>query len=123
MIKFSTAAFLLKVFGISSLIFLNSEFVSGQSGQTISDEKRQHKMRIQEVSSLAGLNFKAVHYRCEWSINPAVRYISGRVRCDFSVKADTASLFWFDFSSQLTVDSVKFRGESREAFPVQTCFG
>ena len=66
---------------------------------------------MQMESGPAGSNFRVEHYRCEWRINPAVRFISGRVRCDFRVTSDTASLLFFDLSSQLTVDSVLFRGQ------------
>jgi len=80
-----------------------------------SHEKREAQLseglRMQEAS-IAGSGFDVLHYRCEWAINPAQRFISGRVRCDFRILADTQSLFWFDFSSALTVDSVVFRGQS-----------
>ena len=68
------------------------------------------QVRTQEAS-IAGSGLDVLHYRCEWSIDPAQRFISGKVRCDFRISADTQSLFWFDFSSALTVDSVVFRGQ------------
>ena len=98
------------------LVIFNSEnsSVLAQNSQ----QKKMLKAEIQTassslrnvISSPSGASFRVHHYRCEWNINPSVRYISGRVRCDFRITADTASLFWFDFSSQLSVDSVKFRG-------------
>ena len=59
----------------------------------------------------SGTGFRVHHYRCEWKIDPAVRAISGRVRADFRVLADTLSACWFDFSAQLSVDSVVFRSQ------------
>lgn len=76
----------------------------------LAEQERAMLFASLNSSSPAGSNFRAHHYRCEWKINPAVRAIAGRVRCSFQVKADTASLFWFDFSAQLAVDSVVFRG-------------
>jgi aminopeptidase N len=93
------------------LPFLHPEILSAQSPELIATEISARKLLLNPaLVSPAGSNFKVSHYRCEWAINPAVRYISGRVRCDFSVSADTASLLFFDFSSQLTVDSVVHRG-------------
>ncbi len=96
---------------LTFLLFLWSETLSAQSPDLISTEIAGRKALLNTaLSSPAGSNFKVNHYRCEWAINPAVRYISGRVRCDFRVSADTASLLFFDFSSQLSVDSVLHRG-------------
>jgi aminopeptidase N len=87
-------------------------FAQSEQNSIVEWEMQSARKMLQSTqTSPAGSNFKALHYRCVWKINPAVRAISGSVRCDFRVKADTASLFWFDFSSQLTVDSVVFRGE------------
>lgn len=57
----------------------------------------------------SGANLDVKHYRCEWKIDPRKRYINGKVRIDFQVKADTASLILIDLVSALTIDSVKFR--------------
>ena len=84
----------------------------GQSPSILRQEKASASLRILQNSSTgAGHNFHAHHYRCEWNINPVVNAISGSVRCDFRITTDTASLLRFDFSSQMAVDSVKFRGQ------------
>jgi len=85
--------------------------VGAQNTNLPENEKTVAFRRIQQsAAAIAGQNFHARFYRCEWKINPAVSYIRGRVRCSFKIISDTASVLSFDFSSQMTVDSVRFRG-------------
>jgi aminopeptidase N len=46
------------------------------------------------------------YYRCDWNINPAVRYISGSVTSYFTITTATSEIV-YDLSKQLTVDSVR----------------
>lgn len=59
--------------------------------------------------SAASSNFNVQFYRCEWHIDPAVRFIRGTVTSRFSI-AETTSSIVFDLSDTLTVDSVIFHG-------------
>jgi aminopeptidase N len=59
--------------------------------------------------SLASDNFDIKYYRCEWEVDPAVRYIKGKVTVYFYVPL-AASSITFDLVSQLTTDSVLQRG-------------
>ena len=59
-------------------------------------------------STLAADNFDVKYYRCEWEVDPAAYYITGKVTVYFvpSVSANSIS---FDLMSSLTVDSIKQR--------------
>jgi len=59
--------------------------------------------------SLASGNFNVHHYRCEWQVDPAVRYINGKITSTFTITSPTTSIV-FDCSSQLTIDSIKYHG-------------
>ena len=59
--------------------------------------------------SLASSNFQVTYYRCNWDIDPAVRYIKGSVASHF-ITNSTANSISYDLASALTVDSVYFRG-------------
>lgn len=59
-------------------------------------------------ASVASDNFSVHYYRCEWKINPAVRYIDGKVTAHFIMHADGGALT-FDFTKQLLIDSILFR--------------
>ena len=87
---------------------------NGLSGESISQkEKEAHSTIFAVQATSSGLNFDVIHYRCEWEIDPNVRYIKGRVRTTFKLTADTAKLLKFDFYSGLTVDSVVFRSQKQ----------
>lgn len=61
--------------------------------------------------SMASGNFNVDYYRCNWNINPAVRYISGSVTSYFTINQLSGQIT-YDFDNTLTVDSVSFRGTS-----------
>lgn len=54
----------------------------------------------------AAENYDVKYYRCQWKIDPAVRYIKGIVSSIFIITND-ASYIIYDLSDSLQVDSVK----------------
>ncbi|MBL7726786.1 MAG: T9SS type A sorting domain-containing protein [Dinghuibacter sp.] len=60
------------------------------------------------MGSLASSNFDVTHYRCEWEINPAVRFITGKVTVTFFAVGSAPSIT-LDLGNALTTDSVLFR--------------
>ena len=84
----------------------------------VPDFAEQEKVRFQAFQdalasgfqgSAASGNFKVGHYRLECQIDPAVRYIRGKVTATFRLTASTSSIS-FDLANELTVDSVVYRG-------------
>ncbi len=61
-------------------------------------------------ASLSSSNFSVHYYKCYWNIDPAVRYIDGRINTHFIITASTDNIV-FDFTDKLTVDSVLFRNK------------
>ncbi|HRI21556.1 MAG TPA: M1 family metallopeptidase [Panacibacter sp.] len=68
------------------------------------DKKNKNGLR-----SLASGNFSVNYYKCEWTIDPANNYITGKVTPHFIVIGSANSLV-FDLSNALIVDSVYMRG-------------
>ena len=66
-------------------------------------------LRSYDLRSVSSTNFDVHHYRCEWQVNPAVRFISGKVTSFFTITAATNHIV-FDLTNALTVDSVLYRG-------------
>ena len=64
--------------------------------------------RTQLSQTLASSNFSVNYYRCEWTIDPAVNYISGKVTSYFTVSAASNALV-FDLYHGLKVDSIFIR--------------
>ncbi len=56
----------------------------------------------------AASNFDAKYYRCEWEVDPAVRYIKGKVTVYYTV-TNAGSSISLDLMNDLVVDSVKQR--------------
>ena len=61
-----------------------------------------------ESITSASNNYDVKYYRCEWEVNPAVRYITGKVTVYFIITSATNSI-QIDLMNALTVDSVKQR--------------
>ncbi|MEO6406454.1 MAG: M1 family aminopeptidase [Ferruginibacter sp.] len=58
--------------------------------------------------TLASNNFDVKYYRCEWELDPAIRYIKGVVTSYFKTTVASTSIT-LDLMSSLVVDSVKQR--------------
>jgi aminopeptidase N len=83
-----------------------------QLKQIAFDEQRAH-MRLNDIngttSRLTGSsNFDVKYYRCEWEVDPAVRFIKGKVTLYFVITEAATSLS-LDLMSALIVDSVSQR--------------
>ena len=61
--------------------------------------------------SVASGNFDLKYARCEWELDPAIRYITGKVTLYFEVTTALNSLI-LDLSSSLTADSVTWHDKS-----------
>ncbi|MDQ2863695.1 MAG: hypothetical protein M3R50_08650, partial [Bacteroidota bacterium] len=62
-------------------------------------------------ASNASQNFNISYYRCEWKVDPAIRYISGEVTSYYKITSN-ANLIVFDLTNSLIADSVKQRNIS-----------
>jgi len=56
-------------------------------------------------------NYDLKYYRFEWEIDPAVYAIKGTATPYFTVLSDTFDQIHFDFSKELIVDSIKWKGQ------------
>ena len=75
-------------------------------------ERQAYERRQQgalRTVSVASNNFDVYFYRCEWTADPAVRYISGKVTACFTITAATSSIV-LDLHKALRVDSILYRG-------------
>ncbi len=76
---------------------------------SLAEQKRFTALREYDTHSVSSNNFDVNYYRCQWNIDPAVRFISGSVTSHFTIVSNTNNIV-FDLSNVLTVDSVVFRG-------------
>jgi len=61
-------------------------------------------------TTLASNDYNVTYYRCEWEVNPAVRYITGKVTVYFYITTGTSNIR-LDLMNPLIVDSVKQRNQ------------
>ncbi|MBV9963139.1 MAG: hypothetical protein JO072_12910 [Parafilimonas sp.] len=73
-------------------------------------EKANYDAANNKAASLASDNFQVTYYRCNWNIDPAVRYISGSVTSYFKTTAFTNQII-YDFTDKLSVDSVIYHNQ------------
>ena len=66
--------------------------------------------KLTQSTSAASTNFDVKYYRCEWEVDPAIRFIKGKVTSYFVITTQTSSIV-YDLMNTLKVDSVK-SGES-----------
>jgi aminopeptidase N len=55
--------------------------------------------------SMSSANFDVNHFRCEWTVDPAIRYIRGKITSAFTVTALSTNIS-FDLFDNMVVDSV-----------------
>src|SRR5438132_11665030 len=79
----------------------------------IAFQERLAHERLFDQQNLTGAstNFDVKYYRCEWEVDPAINYISGKVTVYYTILSSANSIS-FDLMSAFTVDSVKQRSVS-----------
>ena len=83
------------------------------AGEIALFEKRAHQQISTTgsnniITNALANNYDVKYYRCEWEVNPAVRFIKGKVTVYFLVTTATNNI-QLDLMSPLIVDSVKQR--------------
>lgn len=75
------------------------------------EKKKAVTLLGERLASQASGNFRVSHYRYEWELDPAVRYIRGNVTATLQISS-TAGFIVFDLTDMLTVDSIRHRGNN-----------
>ena len=76
----------------------------------IADMERSAHERLMNADNVTGAsgNFDVKYYRCEWEVDPAKRFIKGKVTVYFTILSSASSIS-LDMMSVLVTDSVKQR--------------
>jgi aminopeptidase N len=62
-------------------------------------------------NSIANQSFDLKYYRFEWDVDPSINYIKGTATPHFTVEKQGFDKIEFDFSNQLSIDSIMYRGQ------------
>ncbi len=98
------------IYGISSLnAQVNGNF---SMDQLVEQEKNRYRSMTTNNAlgieqSMASANFDINHFRCEWMVDPAIRYIRGKITSAFTITSSTTNIS-FDLFDNLVVDSVLY---------------
>jgi aminopeptidase N len=97
-------------------------FCTAQNAKGILEEMKMHTQQERQTAtdllnaqrnttalSGAGTNYDVKHYRCEWQIDPAVKYIAGKVTMTYLLTTASNSIV-LDLNKVLIVDSVLYKG-------------
>src|SRR4051812_10931833 len=89
---------------------------NNSENKTIEDipsmERRAHRgIAMAANATLASSNFDVKYYRCEWEVDPAIRYIKGEVTVYYVLTSATNSIT-LDLMNDLVTNSVLQRGLS-----------
>jgi aminopeptidase N len=95
------------------LAALGTQSLRAQHAEIFEQEKaRYHALTaLQKTTgsaSSASSDFTVSHYRFEWEVDPAVRFLKGKVTSSFIITAPSSNIR-FDLSDSLQVDSVLYR--------------
>jgi aminopeptidase N len=74
------------------------------------EAKQFETLRSYDLHSVSSTNYDINYYRCEWTVDPAVRFISGSVTSYFTILSQSNSIV-FDMSNALAVDSILYHGK------------
>ena len=72
----------------------------------LAEARAYSRVEASEGNTNASPNFDIKYYRCEWQVDPAVRYIAGKVTSYFIITAPS-NYISFDLMDALVVDSVR----------------
>jgi aminopeptidase N len=76
-------------------------------------EQKGHQRYFQRVNDnlrqKSSQNYDVTYYRCEWDVDPAIRYIKGVVTVHFIMQANGGSIV-FDLANELSVSSIVRNG-------------
>ena len=71
-------------------------------------EGQAHARLATSQISTASENFDIKYYRCEWQVDPAIRYITGKITSYFIITSPSDQIS-FDLMDALTVDSIRHK--------------
>jgi len=95
-----------------ALANLNGQTICKPSEAIASMERLSHeRLEQRQEQTGASLNFDVKYYRCEWEVDPAIHYISGKVTALFQM-LEAGNSISLDLMNGLNVDSIKQRNIS-----------
>lgn len=111
--KYQLSRFIAAIMSLAALPFAAGAQQFCKDADDIIQMERLYHQRIAARGNAteASGNFDVKYYRCEWEVNPAVNYITGKVTVYYLVTS-SANALSFDLMNGFTIDSIKQRNAS-----------
>ncbi len=98
--------FISVLFSLATIPLLFSQTAPSMSHfmDLVNAEKKANQSRLEFPPQTLNDDYDVIYHRCEWMVDPAQYFISGRVSTFFKPRTSNFQIIHFDFSSALTVD-------------------
>lgn len=104
--KFRLSLVVFWCFAICNILFAqNNNF---NYDDLIELEKKGYHLNQNIEKSLVTNNYDLIYHRCNWQIDPAVKFISGDITSYFKPNSNTFNQIQFDLASNMTIDSILY---------------
>lgn len=106
----SIIIFLLAILLTPATIFAQQFIFSDNTALIAETESHRYHCCSHHRTGRAGKNIDMVYTRFEWEVDPAIRYIQGKVFQKFRALEDVSSII-LELNDNMTIDSIIFRGK------------
>ncbi len=98
--------FISVLFSLATIPLLFSQTAPSMSHfmDLVNAEKKANQSRLEFPPQTLNDDYDVIYHRCEWMVDPAQYFISGRVSTFFKPRTSNFQIIHFDLSSVLTVD-------------------
>jgi aminopeptidase N len=98
------------IFTLSDLYAQPADYIQQVNNIAVMERSRHENSRAYLIPDgvNASNNFDVKYYRCQWQVDPAVRYIQGQITVYYIINTAANNIF-FDMMNGLIADSVKQR--------------
>ncbi len=105
---------LLSVSFLFSVCYVSAQEIpcADQHCNLIEAEMKTHMQFLSPRSVGFANDYNLVYQRCEWNVNPAVNFISGKITTYFKPTVPNFGIVHFDMSDTLRTDSVCYHGQN-----------
>ncbi len=93
---------------ISGLLHGQGNFHPDDLEAIVTAEKASHAGKLYPQPRSASQGYDVSYYRCNWKLDPAIKYISGRITTYFKPTESALDSIDFNLNNVLTVDSVLY---------------
>lgn len=90
----------------------NGQHIESDLCKIVNIERNSHSLKTNCKGAQQTKLYDLVYHRIHWEINPEIYFIKGKITSHFIPNTSSFNNIYFDCDSNLTIDSVKYRGNT-----------